>query len=237
MRLPTSSKAGVVSISFFCLSAFVCGCGGGSGFGLLDLLTLSEEDIEAAAQAQEDFDARVDALQNVRVRIINETDSIARASVSAGLTGPEVPDLSSPIADALGAFGDESFLTTVDSATVLVEARGTVEGEIKCGEVLAVSAAAPFDLGGLDYGGEGFGLFVDAGNISFSGAGSAGQEEFTGDRVTTARFVRPADDGLDCSTGTLVIRIQAAAADAVHDPQTGQLVASRTAGSGTLSIE
>lgn len=58
----------------------------------------------AIAQAQEAFDARVEALPAVRVRIVNETNTIARVDLDSGVAGPEPPETSSPLADFAGVF-------------------------------------------------------------------------------------------------------------------------------------
>jgi hypothetical protein len=216
---------------------FGAGCPLGGNAGLLGLLGASEEDLQALAAAQEEFDAEVEALPSVRVRIINETSVMASVDLQAGVSGPELPATSSVLDELAGGFAGEEFLTSVASASVFIAARGTVEGEIKCGEVIVVSVRAPFDVEGFGFSDNAFGLYAELGNVSLTGLGASGEEDFTGDIVATARFIRPDMDGLDCETGTLVIRIQTPGASAVRDPDTGQLIASQQPGSGTVSVE
>jgi hypothetical protein len=217
--------------------AIMAGCGGGEGgLGLLGLLGASEEDLAAIAEAQEAFDADVEALPSVAVRIINETSSIVRIDLNASVAGPELPETTSPLADLAGAFPGQG-LTQVASTSVLVTPGGTAEGRIKCGEVIHVAAWAPFDLGGLGFFGGEFDYFGEAGNVSFAGVGKSGESEFSGDTVATLRFIEPAADGLNCDRGTLVVRIEAPSVAAGFDPDTGQLVASQSPGAGRIEIE
>ena len=73
--------------------------------------------------------------------------------------------------------------------------------------------------------------------MSLSGIGTAGNGDFTGDLVTTARFVRPVEDGIDCEVGTLTIRIETLSTRPVYDDVTGVLLVPATLGTGTLSVD
>lgn len=55
--------------------------------------------------------------------------------------------------------------------------------------------------------------------------------------METARFVRIEEDGLDCETGTIVVRIETIATNPVYDLDTGVLLIAASFGSGQLVIE
>lgn|GEM_PF-1506361 len=205
-----------------------------AGCGLTDLLGYipTEEELELYNWELKEFNERVENLPLLAVRIVNNTDVIASVELESGMAGPE-PDL----------FGDlpyleyeEPYLTPVDGQTVLIAPGGTATGTIKCGEVIGVSAQAPFDEPSFDYGGDAFGLYVSPGNIDFSGIGSPGGG-FEGDSITTTRFVRPAEDGVDCEADVLVIQIDTIATGKIIDEETGELLQAKKPGTGTLSVE
>ncbi len=50
------------------------------------------------------------------------------------------------------------------------------------------------------------------------------------------RWLRPAEDGLDCATERLAITIDTAATESVYDGQ-GKLVTGAVPGTGTVAIE
>ena len=124
---------------------------------------------------------------------------------------------------------------------MLVDANGTATGTLKCGEVLGISVKAPFDADAATPGytydtNDVYDLYLEPGNCASSGAGIS-QTAFSGDTFTLVRYVRPAEDGLDCATQTLVITINAAGAPSVVDPQTGAVLVNARLGAANLSIE
>lgn len=177
------------------------------------------------------FNELVENLPTVEVRIVNETTAAAHVEITAGITSFSDMFFAGPFP------GEETFLQMVENATILVAPGGTVTGSIKCGEVIAVSVTAPADREVPGFGEDLFGLFISSGNIVLSGTGTAGEEDFTGDLVTTARFVRPDDGDLDCETGTLVIRVETLATNPVYDDATGALLIDATFGTGSLAVE
>lgn len=220
----------------------VVGCDGGGLGGLAGLLGAipSAEEIESAGRQFEQFNVLVDNLPSIAVRIVNNTDATAGINLVSGLTAPQ-PDA---FLFDFGYFGEEAYLSTIDEQSVLIAPRGTATGTLKCGEVIGVSASAPFDevffdfnYGyGYGYGGGEFDLYVSSGNVQFDGSGTTGSN-FEGDTITTVRFLRPDEDGFDCETDVLVIEINTAAVDVVVDQETGEVLQPKAPGSGTLSIE
>jgi hypothetical protein len=185
------------------------------------------------------FNDTVANLSAVAVRIVNDTDLVARVELTSAVEFPQLPGDETYIPD----FADETTWTPIDTQTVLVAAHGTATGTLRCGTVLGLSASAPAQPGGDTYSADAgpYGLYFPEGNIALGGVGAAGEEDeeavFSGDVLNTVRFVRPADDGLDCTTGTLVLTITAPATPTVYDPTTGDLVSAGTVGAGTVSIE
>ncbi len=183
------------------------------------------------------FDEEIRALPSVSVRIENLTTSSASVDLSAGMTAPPYFG---------GIFLPWGFLSPpsdykerIASETVNIEAEGTATGSIKCGEVIAVAASAPITIDEYFfwYGGEAFGFYTYPGNLAITGFGSPPEENFSGDILSGARFIRPDEDGVDCGADTLVIQIQTLASRTVYDPITGELVSEGSPGSATVSLE
>ncbi len=205
------------------------------GAGALTVLCGCPGLLEAAAYQQRlaDWLKGTDNWPRVSVRIVNNTDAVASVYLASAGLGPPLPAI-------LSYPGDTAYVVA-ETRSVLVDARGTATGDLKCGEVLGMSVKVPFDvdtasLGYLSYTGDTYGLYLEPGNSVLSGAG-VGQTGFSGDTFALVRYVRPAEDGLNCGTQTLVITIEAAGTPSVVDPQTGQLVTSARPGAATVSIE
>ncbi|MEK6675181.1 MAG: hypothetical protein AABZ47_05940 [Planctomycetota bacterium] len=226
-------------ILFVLVLLSLSGCAGDSS--LLGLLGASEEEIQAYQEDVDAFNATVEALPTVTIRILNETPVVALVSLQAGLSG-----LPSPESDFLGFdpffTGLENDVTGVDFRDVLVSANGEVTGELKCGEVMTITAHAPigrqnpFSQVSFDALSEDAGLYVDVGNVAFSGLGETGSD-FVGDTISLVRLLRPADHGINCETSTIVIRIQGVATVDVFSDQTGELLMAGSPGSGVIEIE
>jgi len=197
----------------------------------------TQQDIEAFNQQEQDFKQKIDSLPSITVRLVNNTDMIASVDIESGLSGAPVPAFFSELSIFGQTSNDNTNLTTVDSQSVLIAAGGEVTGTIKCGELFTVSASAPFDKISFDgFRGKDFGLFVRSGNIQFSGLGTSG-EDFEGDTVSTTRFIKPDQDGVNCESDTLVIQIDTVATDDVFDADTGELTQAKSPGTGTVSVE
>ncbi len=205
------------------------------GAGALTLLCGCPWLVEAAAYQQRlsEWLKDADNWPQVSVRILNHTEAVANVYlISAGLAPP---------APAILGYSGETDYYPVATRSVLVDSNGTATGNLKCGEVLGISVKVPFDvdaasLGYTSYADDAYGLYFDPGNCVLSGAGVS-QTAFSGDTFTLVRYVRPAEDGLDCATQTLVITIETAGAPSVIDPQTGQVVTSARLGAATIGID
>jgi hypothetical protein len=173
---------------------------------------------------------------DVSVRIVNNTDAAARVALIAAGEAPTPP----------GGFpgyptGDP-YYEQADQDDLLVSANGTATGTVKCGGLIGITATAPLDLS-LDSSMYGwgyydlFGLYIDPGNVTLSGVGVSGPDEFTGDTLALVWFVRPTEDGPDCTSETLVITIESLGAASVVDEATGQVTSSATPGTAVVSIE
>ena len=212
--------------------------GGGCGLdGLLGYIPTAEE-LESYSRELDEFRQQVEELPSLSIRIVNHTDTVAGVELRSGLTGPE-PDFFDDITglDTYYLF-EEPGLTGIEDISVLIAAGGTVTGEIKCGEVIGVSSAAPFDgvSFGYQYGGSDFGLYLSDGNIHLIGIGESGGD-FEGDVISLTRFVRIDQDDIDCETAVLVIEIDTPASGAVIDEESGEIIQPKTAGSGTIRVE
>jgi hypothetical protein len=171
---------------------------------------------------------------DVAVRIVNDTGGAASVNLVSAGQPPAEPA-------SFGYVGGMEYYSSVETRTVLVDADGTATGTLKCGDVLAIAVKAPFDADAATFGyaydaNDMYGLYLEPGNCALAGAGVA-QSGFTGDTFALLRYVRPAEDGLDCATRTLVITIDAAGVPSVVDPDTGEVTVSARLGAATLSIE
>ncbi len=197
----------------------------------------SVEDLQRYEQEWNEFNAQLENLPQVSVRIINNTAAPARVVLAYGLEGPEYPGEEFPFSFV----GSSSpYLEYTQEHSVLVAPNGTASGKIGCGDVIGIAAFVPVDsYASFDsydtY--DPFGLYLTGGNVALAGVGQPVEEAvFTGDVVYTVRFVRPAEDGLDCAAERLVITIDTAATESVYDGQ-GKLVTGAVPGTGTVAIE
>ncbi len=233
-------RVGVLALAGAVVFAVLGGCppstATGAGLSALEAFMPSEAELNQYQRELAEFSARLEDQPSVAVRIVNNTAATARVVLSSGVEGPEPP-----MGEYDYALPETTFLTSVASATILVAANGTASGTLACGDVIGISATAPFDAQGeYAYGPlseDAFGLYIEPGNVTLAGAGSASSGGFSGDTLAVTHFVRPATDNLTCATDTLVITIETPAAQSVYDPQTGALTAGATLGTGTISIE
>jgi hypothetical protein len=195
----------------------LCGC--------LEGLQLT--DSEAYDLSMERWQAAAEQWPTLSVRIVNNTAVTAEVILEAAGLAP-----ASPWTYSL----DPRYTACYEAAEtqgIIVAPGGTATGTLACGDVVVISAFAPYagvntaGTFGFSTGGEYWSLAPANGNIPLTGAGIAGGADFTGDIVTLVRYVRPVEDGLDCATNTLVVTITADSAEA----DTGAL------GAGVVSIE
>lgn len=186
-----------------------------------------DSEYEAYEAAVAEFDQSVADAPDVPVRVVNETGVIVAINVHSTFVEP--PCLYCDVPTDL--------YRRVDEIAALVEAGGTVMGTIKCGELLVVYSVAPYDTSiPLSYGQQ-CGFSTLQGNVNFSGIGSSGETDVSGDVVASTRCIRPADDGLDCENGTIVITIRELAREAEFDEETGELISPQVAAMGTIEVE
>ena len=181
----------------------------------------------------------IDALPTVNVRIVNETEVEATVYLASAIKPPTTPPEFGPM---LYPYDGGEYLESADEKSVRVVGGGTATGALKCGETIGISATAGGNPGYDDiyyYSDYSYmsGLYLSPGNINLSGAGATADGDFTGDVVSSIRYIKPADHGLDCSAGTIVIRIQTPGTPSVYNEQTGQLVTRGDMGTGTVTIE
>lgn len=196
------------------------GCGPGSMLGFLTGYIPTEEELA-------EYTARIESLPLLQVRIVNNTDVLTSVALTSGVSGLEQ--------DLFTVVG-ESYLTSVDDRTVLITAGGTATGSIKCGEVIGLSIRAPYNGPTFGYAGGRLGIYQESGNIQLSGVGVS-DERFSGDLVSTTRFLRPEEDEIDCESAVLVIEIDTAAVYEIVDPDTGAVTAPAVWGIGTITLE
>jgi hypothetical protein len=206
-----------------------------AGLAGLGSLMPSAEELQQYEQDIAQFNDEVANLPALAVRIVNDTDLVARVDLTSAMPFPELATDELVMPD-FGA--DTPSLSLVDTQTVIVAAHGTATGTLKCGDVLGISISDPLSLGGVEgTDTDAFGLYMPSGNIALRGFGQPAESSFRGDVLNTTRFVRPAEDGLDCSTATLVLTIEAPATPNAYDPATGALISAGKAGQGTVSAE
>jgi hypothetical protein len=183
------------------------------------------------------WEAEIANWPDLSVRIVNNTDATARV----GLTSAAIwaPDCGFWFAD--GSADDPNY-QVADEQSLLVAGNGTATGTVKCGELIAVTVRAPYDLwedpsyyGWYDT--YAYGLYLEAGNVTLTGVGVTTDNGFSGDTVALIRYVRQVEDGLDCANDTLVITIETLGTARVVDPETGAIILSATPGTGVVSIE
>lgn len=182
-------------------------------------------------------------LPDVKVEIINDTDSTVAVSISTAIVNPNGN------AGMLSSFSYQPpFIDLSMSAptAVQVNPRGSATGAVKCADVIAVSATAPATAAPAYYpsANPGFiGVYYGSGNVSFSGIGtnaeSTESRSFMGDIANGAGinwFIQPAVHGVDCGASTIVIRITRAGAFVSTDPS-GAPPNGATLGEGTVSLK
>ena len=178
-------------------------------------------------------------LPSVTVRIVNNTASAAQVDIESSVAEPETigEDEFYPMDPWMDEMGPYYF--PLDSQVVTLAAGGTATGSVKCGDVIAISALVPTDAdGNMFYPIFPSGIYVAPGNVQFSGTGSLiDSGSFTGDTLSSGWMVRPADDGLDCEGGVLVITIDTSSTRSVYDDETGALVVGAALGAGTVAVE
>ena len=216
--------------------------GGGIG-GELDLLGLlggfapTEEEVTAFEEATRQFQTEVDALPSVTIRVVNQTDTEVLVQLISGKTGPQSDEffgVEGLVSSHFDEAGTER-MQSIDDHQFTIAPGGEATGAVKCGDVIAVSVNAPANfVTSFSDGGDAFGLFVGAGNIQFSGAGMS-HDTFEGD-VVGPRYIQPVEDGLNCATNTLVVRIESPATAETFDSVTGEFTPGGR-GAGTLTIE
>jgi hypothetical protein len=200
----------------------MAGCGGEAGLlGALMGHIPTEEEIA-------EYSEQIEALPSADVRIVNRTDMLASVHIESGIQGLED--------ELFGVIGAGEFLTSVDSSLVLIAAQGTATGAVKCGDVIGIAIRCPYDGASFGIESDSYGLHLQAGNVLLTGIGAA-NETFAGDVVSTVRFLVPAEDGVDCTTATVVIEIDLPATGQVVDEETGAVVQPGEPGSGTLRLE
>lgn len=203
------------------LFALLCGCP-----YLADALAYN--------QTFENWLASTESWPDVAVQIVNETSATANVHlISAGLA-PEAPSFLS-----YGGEGDSYY--PLHQRSVLIGPDGTATGTLKCGEVLAVAVKAPFDLDAAMFvyttdASDPYNLYLEPGNCALDGVGVS-PSAFAGDIYALVRYVRPTEDGLDCTTQTLVITITAAGRPSVVNPDTGEVITNARLGAAIVSIE
>lgn len=209
------------------LGVGVLTAGSGCTVGLLASLAGSSQYYGQVLQA-------VDALPSANVRIVNETEAEATVSLASSIKMPTGPPGLGPM---LYPYDGAEYMESADEKSVRVAAGGTVTGTFKCGETIGISVmAGGGDSVFADYPYL-FGLSIGGGNINLTGAGGPSGGDFAGDMVSSIRYITPADDGLDCTVGTIVILIQTPSTPSVYSEETGRLVTRGDMGTGTVSIE
>ena len=193
------------------------------------------QDAMCWSQSYADWQAEVETWPDLAVRIVNNTDATARVSLGTS----SIWD--SGCGGILGDISPDPNYNEAASDSLLVAANGTATGTIKCGEIVGVTVSAPYDLSSDDYyygySDYSFGLYLDEGNVRLSGVGVSSESNFTGDTVSLYRYVRQAEDNLDCTADTLVITIESLGTARVVNPETGEIILSGTPGTGTVNIE
>lgn len=186
--------------------------------------------------AHADWEAATANWPDVAVRIVNNTDATARVVLTPAGIFTANCDFG-----LFGGWSDDPNYMSADDQSLLVAGNGTATGTVKCGEIIAVTVRAPYDVwddssyyGWYD---SAYGLYLDAGNVAMSGAGVTSDNDFSGDTVSLIRYVRQVEDGLDCASDTLVITIETLGTARVVDQETGAIISSGTPGTGEVSIE
>ena len=217
----------------------LAGCGGGpqTSFAFGGHFGAITDEFQSILDAFESFQARADATPDVAVRIVNDSEVLAMVHLNSGIEGPAPEDFGEfgMVFDSFPFDEKDLPLYPLSREQVLVEAGGTAAGAIRCGDTIAISILAPLENTlFLDYE-EDFGLYAEPGNVALEGLGTPG-EMFTGDTLSTVRYIRPASDGVDCTADTLTIRIESGSRTTVYDPESGALVAGADVGRGTVDL-
>lgn len=182
----------------------------------------------------------VGALPSGSARVVNETDEDVIVYLTSAIDQPRVPG---PLGPLRPLYTDPEYMESAGRRVVRVPARGTADRQFKCGDLLGISALTDSAL--LDdywflYEDTSYvsGISINGGNVSFSGAGAPSPDGgFAGDVINTVWYIRPATDGLDCATGTVVVRIKTAGEVPVVDDETNEIVALGIPGTAEVTIE
>jgi hypothetical protein len=198
---PTRSFLLLASILSLSLAS---GCGSLYGLTFMIPSVLSGE-WGAYENAQREFDQQVANLPSATVQVVNPTSVAVDVTLEAGMNGPNPPVTISDYPPYWEHSGPSVELYPVDTQTATVAAGATQPISVKCGEVIGISVNALADSVEAPYipnYGQ-FGLYISPGNVALRGLGTAGDGDW-------ARFLRPAEDGLDCTAQTLDLTIEAA---------------------------
>jgi len=209
------------------------------GCGLSSFLNVfpSEEELRAYEAEIAAFYEQVESLPQARWHVINETTANIQVEFSTGSVEPSFPEDYAYFDPAL--VGGASPLTEIARRTLSIPPRGSANGNLKCGEIILVSAGAPSIEVRTDLAAYVRGLYVFPGNILLEGLGApiGDAQGFSGDLLSGGRLLNPETDGIDCTTATIQLTILTLPAAAVIDPDSGELLREATLGRGTLTIE
>lgn len=198
------------------------------------------------AEYQSAWEAYVDAVENpptIAMRIFNETDETAIVTIASRVPLPAEPRYPSCAQFHYGLdLAGQLQLVRVGALNqrtevVRVLPRGTVVGHVPCGDVLGLAVAAGAESFGHIGSEGGFGLYVADGNVDIGGLGVSGEGRFDGDVVSTARYLLPIEDGLECEGQTLVLQITSPATSARFNHLTGEYLGDGEPGEAELSLE
>jgi hypothetical protein len=222
--------------AFAILAGLLTSCGSSGLNSLLDAFP-SEAELTAYEAAIEAFYEQIDSLPEVQWRIINETEGIVQVEFSSGLEEPSFPGDDAYFDPSF--IGGESLLTEIAQRTLSIAPRGSVVGNLKCGELFLVSANAPSISIGVNVASSVRGLYVYPGNILLSGLGSpmADAQGFSGELVFGGRVLNPEADGINCGASTIRLTVNSLPTAPVVDPASGELLREATLGTGALSLE
>lgn len=256
-RARSTSRLALVSSLLLWAGA---GCDSSGALGLLELFLPSDEELAAWEEAMQAFHDEAQTLPSLSVRMVNTTAVTALVGIGAASEGPKAPGI---LAEE-SCVPDVPNPTDVDWIMVLVEPGDTAVSTVKCGQVIGVCANVPSDVpdiwglgqricGSANVVSGMLGMWFDeecalctmgyggrGGNVRFSGAGTptpAMTHQLADNSLSGPRYLRPDEDGLDCETGTLVIRIDAPGTPPVIGDQTWDLMVEATPGTGVLSVE
>ena len=172
--------------ALFGLTSTLTGCGailpfallGSGGFGDLGAT------FDAIDAAFTELEQQIDATPFVEVRVVNNSDVTAEVHLISGIQGPEPSEFINADLGFFSFIGEFGFnIIEADRQTVLVAPGGTATGELRCGDMIGLSAVAPIDGGAnprdfrdFDHSfgsNDSIDLFVPTGTVSFGGIGTS----------------------------------------------------------------